>query len=261
MRRIDELALAKHPVVKRAVIFEFERADRVRNALHRVLDGVREIVHRVNAPFVALTVVSSFQHAVNDRVAHIDVGRSHVDLGAEHERSVRDFARFHILEQREALLYRAVAVLALYARLGERAAHFAHLIGRNVVDVSLAFLNQFYRRFVHDVEVVGREVHFAFPPQPLHVRHDRADELVVLFHGIGIVEAQIALAAVLDCRAVIVKAYRLGMTDMQVSVRFGREARDNLAHFALGQVLFDDFFNKVCHIFSPKICVRLCALF
>ena len=239
------------------MVLELKRADGVRDALHGVLDWVSEIIHGVYAPLVTLTVMSGFQHAVDNRVAHVDVGRSHVDFCAEHQRAVGDFSVLHVLEQRKTLLHGAVAVLTFHAGLGERAAHFAHLLGRNVVDVSLALFNQLYRRFVHGVEIVGSKVHVAFPAQPLDVGDNRADELVVLFHGVGVVETQVALAAVLDRRAVVVKAYRLCVTDVQVSVRLGRKARDDLAHSALGQVLFDDFFNKVCHIFSPKICLWL----
>ena len=48
--------IVHHPVVERAVRLEFERAQRVRDALERVLNGVRKVIHRVDAPLVALTV-------------------------------------------------------------------------------------------------------------------------------------------------------------------------------------------------------------
>ena len=71
-----------NPVVKRTMIFELERAKRMSYALHRIAYGVREIVHRVNAPFVACSVVRCPKDSVNYGVAHIDVRRSHIDFSS-----------------------------------------------------------------------------------------------------------------------------------------------------------------------------------
>ena len=65
---------------------------------------------------------AGMQDAVEHRIAQIDVARRHVDLGAQHARAVRKFARAHAAEQVEVLLDRAVAERAVLARLGERAA-------------------------------------------------------------------------------------------------------------------------------------------
>ena len=72
-RLIGHGNIVHHPVVERAVRLEFERAQRVRDALERVLNGVRKVVHRVDAPLVALTVMVHVADAVNNRVAHVEV--------------------------------------------------------------------------------------------------------------------------------------------------------------------------------------------
>ena len=72
------------------------------------------------------------------RIAQVDVARGHVDLRAQHARAVRELAGAHALEQVEVLLGRAVAPGAVRARLGERAAVLADLLGAEVVDVGLA---------------------------------------------------------------------------------------------------------------------------
>ena len=136
------------------MVLELERAERVRDALDRVRDGVRVVVHRVDAPRVAGAVVGGVPDAVDHRVAQVDVRRRHVDLRAQHARAVRELARPHPLEQVEVLLDRAVAVRALAARLGERPAVLADLVGRQVVDVGLAVADQAERVLVELLEVV-----------------------------------------------------------------------------------------------------------
>ena len=63
--------------------------------LDRVLDRVGVGVHRVDAPLVAGAVVGGFLDAVDRRVAQVDVGRLHVDLGAQDVRAVGVLAVFH----------------------------------------------------------------------------------------------------------------------------------------------------------------------
>ena len=79
------------------------RFDRVRLAV-----GV--VVHRVDAPLVARAVVRGVQDAVHDRIAHVEVGRGHVDLGAQRAAAVRELAGPHALEQVQVLLHGPIAV-------------------------------------------------------------------------------------------------------------------------------------------------------
>src|SRR5262245_57670321 len=62
--------------------------------------------------------------------------------------------------------------------------------------------------------------------EPQHVLLDGVDVLLLFLGGIGVVKAQVAAAAEL-LRDAEVQADRLGVPDMQVSVRFGREAGDD----------------------------------
>src|SRR5260370_319271 len=74
--------LLDEPVVKRTMIFEFERANGVRDMLDGIGLPVREVVHGIDAPLAAGAVVLGVQDAVHDRIAHVEVRRRHVDLGA-----------------------------------------------------------------------------------------------------------------------------------------------------------------------------------
>ena len=151
------------PVVERPVILELERADRVRDALDRVRLAVGEVVQRIDAPLVAGPRVGRVQDPVEHRVAHVDVGRGHVDLRPEHPGAVRELAGAHALEQVEALLDRTVAPGAVPAGLGEGAAVLADLVGGEVVDVGLAVPDQVDGPVVELLEVVGGVVEVLAP--------------------------------------------------------------------------------------------------
>ena len=58
-------------------------------------------------------------------------------------------------------------------------------------------------------------------------------------HGIGVVEAQVALAAELGGEAEV-EADRLGVADVQVAVGLGREARVHAAAVLVGLQVFED---------------------
>src|SRR6187397_354537 len=100
----------------------------MRNALERVRDRMRVVVHRIDAPRVAGPVMMRAPDPVDDWVAHVDVGRRHVDLRAEHTRAVWKFARAHAAEQVETLADRAVAMRAVAAGLLQRAAILTDLV-------------------------------------------------------------------------------------------------------------------------------------
>ena len=126
------------PIVERAVIFELQGADGVGDAFDRIALPVREVVHRVDAPLVAGAVMLGVEDAVHDGVAHVEVGRRHVDFGAQGARAIRKFAGLHACEQVEILFDAAIAVRAFLAGFGEGAAVFADLVGGEVADVRLA---------------------------------------------------------------------------------------------------------------------------
>ena len=119
---------------------------------------------------------------------------------------------------------RAIAIRTLPAGLGQGAAILPHLLGAQVADVRLARLNQLDGPLVKLIEIVGRVVQ-AGPliAQPVHVANDGIDVLLLFFLGIGVVEAQVGLAAKLR-RQPKVQVDRLGMSEVQVAVGLGRKA-------------------------------------
>ena len=234
------------PVVERPVVVEFERAERMRDALDRVGLAVGEVVARIDRPVDAGARMARVEDAVEHRVAEVDVARGHVDLGAQHPRAVRELAGPHAAEEVEVLLDAPLAEGAVRARLGQRPARQPHLLLRLVVDIGLAGPDQVLGPLVELLEIVGGVVEVLAPveAEPAHVALDRVDVLLLLLGRIGVVEAQAAMAAEL-LRHAEIEADRLGVADMEVAVRLRRKARHHLARPPGGEVGADDVADEV----------------
>ena len=142
--RREDAELLDVPVVEGPVVFEFEGADGVGDAFDGIGLAVRVVVHGIDAPLVAGAVMLGVEDAVHDRVAHVEVGRRHVDFGAEGARAIGEFAGLHAREEVEIFFDGAVAIRALFAGLGEGAAVLADLVGGEVADVGFAGLDELH---------------------------------------------------------------------------------------------------------------------
>jgi hypothetical protein len=122
-----------------------------------------------------------------------------------------------------------------------------HLLGAQAVDVRLAGLDELHGVVVQLLEVVGRVEELVLPveAEPAHILLDRFDVLDVFFRRVGVVEAQMTRTAVFQ-RNAEVQADRLGMADVEIAVRFGRETRRHpTAVFVGGEVPGDDVADEV----------------
>jgi len=228
------------------MVFELQRADGMGDAFQRVGDAVGVVVHRIDAPLVAGADVVRALDAVEHRIAHIDVGRRHVDLGAQHHGAVGELAGFHAREQIEILRHRAVTVGTVPARLFQCAAILAHLLRREIVHIGQALVDELDREVVQGIEIIRGPAHRAVPleTEPAHVILDGLRVFLALLLRVGVVEAQVAGALVI-LREAEVQADRLGVADVQITVRLGREARGDAPVFAAGQIGFDDAADEV----------------
>src|SRR6185369_14862765 len=111
--------------------------------------------------------------------------------GAEHPRTVRVLAGAHAGEEVEILGDAALAIRAVGARLGKRAAGGAHLLLRLIVDISLAGGDQVHRPAGELLEIVRRMVEMLAPieAEPGDVALDGVDILLLLLDRISVVEA------------------------------------------------------------------------
>ena len=105
------------------------------------------------------------------------------------------------------------------------------------------------------VEIVGGvTLYRPVEAEPLDVLLDGIDILGILLDGVGVVEAQVAFAAVFF-RQTEIDADTFGVSYMEVAVRLGREARLN-AGFALGNRLLDYLFEEIERFLLDFICFR-----
>jgi hypothetical protein len=219
----------------------------MRDALDRVFQTVRPVVHRVDAPFVAGAVMDRAEYAVHERVAHVHVRMRHVDFRTQHLFTVREPARFHPLEEAEVFFNASAAVRAVFAGRGKGSTAPADFLCALVVHVRLPGLDELDGVLVHPVEIIGSVKDFAVPfePEPFYVFDYRLDVFLVLHAWVRVVESEVAAAAVFlgDGEA---QADRLCVSDVQVSVRLRREARMHASVVLSGPVVFvDNIANKI----------------
>ena len=183
---------------------------------------------------------------VERRIPHVQIRRRHVDLRPQHVRPVRKLSRAHAGKQIEALLDRPVAVRAVAARLGQRAAMSPDFLPGEAVDVGLVAPDELDGERVEPLEVIGREQQLIpLKAEPRDVFLDGVDVFDVFLGRIGVVEPQVARAAVLGGDAEV-QTNRLGVSDVQIAVRLGRKTgRDPAVVFAGGEVLFHDRADEI----------------
>ena len=194
------------------------------DALQVVALPVGEVVHRVGVPFVAGANVWDVHHAVEKWVAeeHIRVG--HIDFGTQDKRSGHSLAAVHEAEEAEAFLGRTVAEGAVGARLRGRTLLLGDDFGALLVHIGAALQDEPLGKIPKLLEVVAGVVHIVpLEPKPLYVVLNALDVLGVLLDGVRVVEAQVALAAILLGDAEV-EGNGFGVSDVQVAVGFGREA-------------------------------------
>ena len=105
----------------------------MRNAFDRIRLAVRKVVHRIDAPTVARSMVAGVHDAVQHGIAHVQIGVGHVHLGAQRSRTVRKLALPHAFEQRQVFFDASVAVGAVPTWRGECSAILTDLITRPVI--------------------------------------------------------------------------------------------------------------------------------
>ncbi len=206
-----------------------------------------EVIHRVDAPGIARALVACLADAIERRIAQVDIRRCHVDLRPQHVRAVGELAAAHALEEVEVLGDAALPVGAVAPGRGERPAIRPDLVGGEAVHVRLAVADELHRAIVDLPEIVGGvgEPVAPFVAEPVHPLDDRVHELLVLLYRIRVVEAQVALAAVLLGDPEI-EADGFRVADVQIPVRLGRETRDDPpAVPAVGDVVGNDLADEV----------------
>ena len=235
------------------MILKLQGAEGVGNPLQRVLQGVGEVVHGVDAPLVPLAVVVHVVDAVEHRVAHVEVAAGQVDLGPQGHLAllhlaVGELAGAHPGEEVQRLLDGPVAEGGAGGSV-HVAAVLLKLLGGQLAHVGQALFDELHGVLVHLLKVVGGEEEAAAPvvAQPVDVLLDGLHVLHVLLGGVGVVHAQVAQAAVFLGGAEVHED-RLGMADVQIAVGLRREPGVDghaLELTTLGDVLVNEIMDEV----------------
>ena len=91
------------PIVERPVVLKLQGADGMRDSLNGVGLAMGPIVGGVNAPLVSCAWMGHMQDAVHNGIPHVQIARSHIDLGSQHTGPVRKFSRSHSLKEVQIL--------------------------------------------------------------------------------------------------------------------------------------------------------------
>ena len=205
-----------------------------------------KVVHRVNAPGVAGPVMRGVPDPIQRRIAHVEIRRSHVDLRPQDVRAVGKLAATHAGKEIEIFGDRPIAIRTVAARFGRCTSMGPNLISVETVYIREAFPDQLDRKLIEPLEVIGSiQLRGPTEPEPADIVLDGRDVFDVLFRRVRVIEAEVAGAAVLFSDAEV-QADGFRVTDMQVPVRFGREARANTAMvFPRSHIVGDDATDEV----------------
>ncbi len=185
-------------------------------------------------------------HPVDDRVAHVHIGRCHIDLGSQHHFPFGNLPAVHLVEQLHRLLNRPIPVRAIRTRHRGSSFLFGYLFGRLLIHVRFSFFDQFLREIPQLLEVIGSIINvLPVESEPFDILHDGVHVLHVLLHRVGIVEPEVARTAIFLGNPKV-DTNRLRVPDMQVPVGFRREARLHAAVvFPLLQVVLHHLLYKI----------------
>ena len=223
-----------------------------------------KVVHRVDLPLISRTVVGMKKDAVDHRVPHMHIGGGHINFGPEHPGTLWKLARIHALEQVQVLFHATIPKGTVRSRFGGSAFLTGNLFGRLVIHIGQPLLNQVGGKVVELFKVIGGKILPVFPvkSKPVNVLLDGIHKLHILLGGIGIVETEIALSAILLSYTKI-ETDGLGMTNMKVAVGLRRKAcmhpfiipaaANIFLNHGLNKIealLFSGIFFMLCHFSS-----------
>ena len=142
--------------------------------------------------------------------------------------TISEIACLHAPEEIEILIDASITVRTILAHLGQGSSERTDLLSGEAVDIGMTPIDQLLGKFVQSVEIVGCVVKVVTPieAEPLDRFDDGIDILLIFFFRIGVIETEVTDATVITGKTEV-KANALGMTDMEVSIRFRWESSLN----------------------------------
>ena len=176
---------------------------------------MRKVVSWIDDPVITRLVMSDPPDSIERWVSQINIGRSHVDFGAQNPRAILKLAPLHRHKQCPILADFSTTIRAVFARLSQRTAIFAGLLCTQITDIRLALIDEMQRPVVKLSKVIRCEPDVTAPliSQPLYIGLNRIDEDLAFLLRIGVIKPKVARTTVLLGQT---KVYRDGlrMTDV-----------------------------------------------
>ena len=137
------------------MILKFKGADRMRDPLDRIALAVRPIVHRIDAPCVAGSMMMRVHDSIEDRISQVEIGGTHINLGSQRFGSVRKFPLFHASKEIEIVVDGTVTKWTVSTRLGQGASILSHLLAIEIAYERSALSDQLTSPFMQLTKIVG----------------------------------------------------------------------------------------------------------
>ena len=171
---------------------------------------------------------------------------SHIDLSTKHHCSWLTITTVHEFEKTQILLDRTVTERTVRARTCRRTFLLGNHLCALLVNISAPILNQPDCKIPQLLEVITCIIDICpLKTQPLDISFDALNIFSILFHWIGIVEAQVTSPSISLCNTEV-DSNSFGMANVKVSIRLWRETRLNaVAIFTLSQVFLNHLLYKV----------------
>ena len=179
----------------------------------------------------------------------------HIYLCAQHPASVREFSVPHAGKEVGIFLNASVPERAVCAGGGYGAPGLSDFLLILVIYVSQSFGNEPVCPVVQLFKIVrGIKLIGPLEPQPVDVFFNGIYVFHFFLYGVGVIKTEVCCSVVFQTQTKI-QANAFGMSYMQVTVRFRREPGNNRCVFALRQIRFNNFLNKIQRTFCRDLCL------
>mmetsp|Transcript_4352 Transcript_4352/g.10191 ORF Transcript_4352/g.10191 Transcript_4352/m.10191 type:complete len:233 (-) Transcript_4352:938-1636(-) len=212
------------PLVLFVPIIVLGRSQGMSDTLQRIHNGASQIIGRIglvgsSTPMMRLQVLSK-----QNRISQGSIVRVHVNLGTETPSCTFFLARVHHQKLFLGFFWRLVAVFTL----DSIRALLLHLLLGSIVHVGCTIFNHTHGITINGPKVIGSIGHdIGIDSQQFQIFHNGLLVLFLFLGRIGIIKSHNE-SPLVATSIVIIEQDSLGMSNVQITRRFGWETSDNI---------------------------------
>ena len=191
--------IIQKPVIKGSMVFKLKSAYGMCYPFECIGNTMCKIIHGVDTPFISCPVVFSEFDPVYDRISHIDIRRSHIDLRSKDFFTLFELTFSHTPEQVHIFVCAPAAPGAVCPLFSQSPPVLPDLIGGEIIHVCKPLLNEFLGKRVKAVIIIRCVVKMFSPvkTQPLDDIRDGIDIFLFFFFRICIIKPEVASSFIL----------------------------------------------------------------